>query len=616
MKNHYIPEVDALRGISVICIIFYHFGITMSDDPILKSGFIGVDIFIVISGYLITKLLINKNFTYIDFIEKRSRRLFPALLLLMIITIILSYFFLLPQSFANLGQSILANIFFISNFLFFYQSNYWEFPIHTKPLLHTWSLSLELQFYIFILLIFFFRNKIIRNIILCLSISIILLLFPDRFNFNENFSKNFFNDYFLIFGRLWEFLIGSLTAIFLNIKGQFKNCKINDFFKITGIILLLISLTSINSAKNYPNLLTLLPVTGTAMILLSSKTNNNYFIFNNSILIHLGKISYSLYLWHFPIFIFFIYNSHFKIVFWQQIFSLIVIYLFSLASYNFIEIPFYKKKLFDQKKFFILLFFLTIIIFFFSLLISKKIIFPKSNLKYKEVIEKFPEYNFLKTPKRDLLENQFTNSEKVKILICGDSQGFNLAYTLQSNPNIINKYEIEFLGFKNCLEKKNKTIEKANYILSSTQINGRLYNTFEDIKKLNQIITEVYIKKFVIVSQSIEFQTDSDLLLNYLILSDIKQYNIKENINIINKFFYENRKSYVKSNNKNLFNLSKKLNVIFLDKSNYICDEKNKLCFGLDPEGKKTFFDYTHITYDGAIFFGNIIDKTNWLKLN
>ena len=616
MKNYYIPEVDALRGISVICIIFYHFGITMSDYPILKSGFIGVDIFIVLSGYLITKLLIDKNFTYIGFIEKRSRRLFPALLLLMTIIIILSYFFLLPQNFVNLGQSILANIFFISNFLFFYQSNYWEFPIHTKPLLHTWSLSLELQFYIFIVLIFFFKNKITRTLVLCLTISIMLLLFSDKFNFNENSNKNFFNDYFLIFGRLWEFLMGSLTALFLNNNGPLKNNKIIDLFRVTGIILLLISLTSINSARNYPNLLTLLPVIGTAMILLSSKTNYNYFILNNSILIHLGKISYSLYLWHFPIFIFFIYNSDFKIVFWQQIFSLIVIYLFSLASYKFIETPFYKKKLLNQKKFFILLFFLTIIIFFFSLLISKKIILPKSNLKYKEVIEKFPEYNFLKTPERDLIENQFTNSEKIKILICGDSQGFNLAYTLQSNTNIIDKYEIEFLGFKNCLEKKNKTIEKANYILSSTQINGRLYNTFEDIKKLHQIITEVYKKKFVIVSQSIEFQTDSDLLLNYLILSDIKQYNIKENINIINKFFFENRKSYVESNNKNLFNLSKKLNVIFLNKSDYICDEKNKLCFGLDPAGKKTFFDYTHITYDGAVFFGKIIDKTNWLKLN
>lgn len=93
MKKHYMPAVDALRGVSVICIIAYHFGITMSDYPILKSGFIGVDIFIVISGFLITNLLINKNFSYIDFIEKRLRRLFPALLILIIFTIILSFFF-------------------------------------------------------------------------------------------------------------------------------------------------------------------------------------------------------------------------------------------------------------------------------------------------------------------------------------------------------------------------------------------------------------------------------------------------------------------------------------------------------------------------------------------
>ena len=118
MKN-YNPEIDCLRAIAAISVIFYHTEIIIFNNLVSKSGFIGVDIFIVISGFVITRLFFNKNFSYIEFAERRSRRLFPALFSTILITVIISYFFLLPQHFVNLGQSILANILLVSNFLFF-----------------------------------------------------------------------------------------------------------------------------------------------------------------------------------------------------------------------------------------------------------------------------------------------------------------------------------------------------------------------------------------------------------------------------------------------------------------------------------------------------------------
>ena len=160
MKNKHNIEIDSLRAIAVIFVIFYHIELKIFDFLFFKGGFIGVDIFIVISGFVITNIFFKDNFSYINFFERRLRRLFPALILLIFVTIIFSYFYLLPQHFYRFGQSIISNTFIISNFLFWFQSDYWDFEIFTKPLLHTWSLSLEFQFYAIIALIFFFLEKI------------------------------------------------------------------------------------------------------------------------------------------------------------------------------------------------------------------------------------------------------------------------------------------------------------------------------------------------------------------------------------------------------------------------------------------------------------------------
>lgn len=183
MSIKYRPEIDGLRAIAVLTVIFYH-----AEINFFKGGFIGVDIFIVISGYVITKLFFFNNYSLNNFIEKRIRRLFPALLLMILTTTLFSYFFLLPIHFMNLGQSLIANMFSISNFLFFYQNNYWDSAVLTKPLLHTWSISLEIQFYIFISVIFaLFRNYFLKIILFFFFISIFLILFFDNTVFEVNF---------------------------------------------------------------------------------------------------------------------------------------------------------------------------------------------------------------------------------------------------------------------------------------------------------------------------------------------------------------------------------------------------------------------------------------------
>ena len=612
MKFKYRPEIDSLRAIAVLLVIFYH-----AEIIFFKSGFIGVDIFIVISGYVITKLFFYKDFSFSYFIERRFRRLLPAIYFMILITTIFSYFFLLPTHFMNLGQSLVANIFFISNFLFFYQTNYWDFSVLTRPLLHTWSVSLEVQFYIFISLMFaLFRNNFLKIILFFFISSIFLLLIMRDINFSINLREFSLNDYFLIFARLWEFLAGSIIAFVLNNKKYLNILNNIKFLQNFGLIIILISLILIESPNNYPNLLTLLPVLGTAIIILNLNSKDSHLILNNSFLLHIGKISYSLYLWHFPILIFFLYNFDFNLNIQNKIYALIITYFVSFLSYKFIELPFYKKNFFSKKYFYLLMIFTSITIISLGVLISDQVIKPKKYLQYTTIKKTFSHYNFSIIPKRELLDNQFTNSSKLKILICGDSHGFDLALALQSNDKIKEKYEIDFDTFGSCINDTTLKIKKSNYVLSSIQIEGKNYNTFEDIEKLYKIVTSKYNKKLVIVGATPEFQTDSDLLLNYLTLNNIGKNDLVKNIESINKFFFNNRKTYIEGINEKLFKISKNLNVIFLNKLDYICKSKNKICYGVDPNGNKNFFDYSHYTNNGATYFGNIIEKINWLKLD
>ena len=618
MKN-YNPEIDCLRAIAALSVIFYHTEIIIFDNLVSKSGFIGVDIFIVISGFVITRIFFKENFSYVEFAERRSRRLFPALFSTILITTIISYFFLLPQHFLNLGQSILANMLLVSNFLFFYQTNYWDFAVFTKPLLHTWTISLEFQFYIFISIIFyFFRKYISKTIVFFFLVSIILLLFASKINFNFNLRELSLNNYFLLFTRLWEFLIGSLIAIILNNKKYFKKLKIRNYLNNIGLILIIISLLLIETPKDYPNLLTIIPVIGTAIILLANNQQSSNVILNNSFLIHLGKISYSLYLWHYPILIFFLYKNNFELNILNKIFALIIIYFVSLGSYKFIEIPFFKKNILTSKNFGILLAIFSIIIFILGSIITKEVIRSKSYSKYKNIINDFSEYNLSdkKGAKREIMIEQFSNSKKIKILICGDSHGADLTMALQSNKNIHKKYEVEFLHFLDCINKEPLIIRSADYIFSSIQLKGKNNLTYNDIKKLYNIVTIKNNKKFVIVGASPEFQTDADLLLNYLTITNIRKEEVINNVNNINEFFFKNKKTYISTINEKLLKISKELDVIFLDKFDLICQEKDKICFGVDLQGNKNFIDYSHFSKNGRVFFGNKIVDTNWLKID
>jgi peptidoglycan/LPS O-acetylase OafA/YrhL len=309
MKLTYRPEIDGLRAIAVGAVILYHAQITIFGYQPFKGGFIGVDIFFVISGYLITSIILKElvttgSFSFKHFYERRVRRILPALLFVMLVSLPFAWMYLLPSSFIDFSKSILYSLGFSSNFYFHYSGQqYGAESGLLKPFLHTWSLSVEEQFYILfpiVLLITFkyFRKYLIHILILGFVISLGLADWGSRNHPSFNF--------YVLPTRGWELLAGSILAYFeINNGHRSKNKTFNLILPTIGLLLIGHSILFFNDEMFHPSFYTLSPIIGVClMIWFSNKDELITKILSTKLFVGIGLISYSLYLWHYPIFAF------------------------------------------------------------------------------------------------------------------------------------------------------------------------------------------------------------------------------------------------------------------------------------------------------------------------
>ena len=243
MKINYRPEIDGLRAIAVFSVITYH-----ARDTFLPGGFLGVDIFFVISGYLITSLILKElkltnKFSFSNFYERRVRRIIPALLGMIILSTFISYITLLPDSFVDFSKSLISSIFSVSNFYFLYTGNlYGAESSLLKPLLHTWSLSVEEQFYILLpvtvfVIYKFFRKHLLISIFSGILISLIFSQYASS-------AHTYFN-FWMLPSRGFELLLGSLLAkLELDNGRELRNSSLtlNRIFQMIGLLLIFYSL--------------------------------------------------------------------------------------------------------------------------------------------------------------------------------------------------------------------------------------------------------------------------------------------------------------------------------------------------------------------------------------
>ena len=614
-------EIVSLRAIAVLLVIFFHV-----DQPILnnifKNGFIGVDIFLVISGFLITSIFLKDNFSVKNFVISRIRRLYPALLFTIFLTLLFFYFVTIPIEFQNMGKSFISSIFGLSNILYFFQSGYWEPLSSSKPLLHTWSLSLEIQFYISYLILFIcLQGRYFKQFVILLTlVSFSLYLFSFIGSFDFFFREQYLNllDFYLLISRFWEFGVGALTCFFYE-----KINKRNNYYFFIGILFILLSI--INNISNfYPNYSILLCVFGSSLIIMFCKQGGKK-IFINDFFNHIGKISYSLYLLHYPIIIFFFYYIGVSKNFVNIFYILISIYFLSLFSYYFIEKPFYKSKILSNKTFLIGCFSLMIIISILSVLIAKSHFKPLKFKEYNLIKSEFK--NNFKEPYRgknsgtDISTNQFDqmNNDKINILIVGASYAWDLYLAFEFNKDLFPRYNFSYNGDSlNVRMKNEEQIEINNFKNTDIYLLASQYlyeEQLEDIEIYKKYLDNLG-KKLAVSSNQIEFYTKGDLLLDTLVKNKIHQKELRiNNFNHFNKIYYHNLKKSVLKTNIKLEQITSELKVPFLNRMSFTCNEIKKECYAFNNSGQKNFFDYSHYTKSGAKFFGKKIHDIGWLDI-
>ncbi|SKA96401.1 Peptidoglycan/LPS O-acetylase OafA/YrhL, contains acyltransferase and SGNH-hydrolase domains [Thiothrix eikelboomii] len=297
---HYRTEIDGLRALAVLPVIAYHAGLAG-----FSGGFVGVDIFFVISGYLITSILLdelkNQSFTLLGFYERRIRRILPALFLVLAVTAAAAWWLLLPHELAAFGRSLMAVSVFASNILFWKESDYFATESEFIPLLHTWSLAVEEQYYVIFPLLLAFLWKFGRQPIGWVLGGLTLLgLVTCEWLWRVDAGANFY----LLPSRFWELLLGALAALYLNKQTPFQGW-ITSVLAVLGLVLILGSIIFLNTSLPFPSRYALFPTLGaTLIILFAAPTNFIGRLLAFKPLVLIGLISYSAYLWHQPLLVF------------------------------------------------------------------------------------------------------------------------------------------------------------------------------------------------------------------------------------------------------------------------------------------------------------------------
>lgn len=296
-KKNYIPDIDFIRALSVLSVIIFH-----NFPSILPNGFFGVDIFFIISGYLITDIIINNlnnnSFSFIAFYKNRVRRILPSLFIFLIILIFFSWYLLFDNELKFIFKNLIASALFIQNYNLAYGSNYFDPSSETNPLVHLWSLSIEEQFYIFYPLMLYLSFKLTPKKIIYSMIILCILSFLYSMYL---LSKNPISTYYLTQSRIWEILAGAIIAMIpkkIRNEKRIKSFKKNIFsiYILCLVIILLFMISPSNT--NHPNLLSLIPILSLCFIVLGIHLEYIKSFFANKILIHIGLISYPLYIFH------------------------------------------------------------------------------------------------------------------------------------------------------------------------------------------------------------------------------------------------------------------------------------------------------------------------------
>lgn len=341
----YRPEIDGLRTVAVIPVILFHAGFST-----FSGGFVGVDVFFVISGYLITTIILSEmeqgTFSIANFYERRARRIVPALFLIMLISMLFAWFWLLPSDMKDFSQSLVAVSLFSSNILFWLETDYYAADSELTPLLHTWSLAIEEQYYLlfplFLMLMWRFRKRwIFGSFLLIAGISLTTAQWGAQHKPTATF--------YLLPTRGWELAIGAGIAFCFLYRTEamrrlLSHKLLDEILAAIGLLMIGYAIFAYDKNTPFPSSYALVPTIGAMLIIVFSSSRTMVGkLLSTKPMVAVGLISYSAYLWHQPMFAFIRYMSFPEPSVLIFLGLIIFTFLFSFLSWKFIEKPFRKK---------------------------------------------------------------------------------------------------------------------------------------------------------------------------------------------------------------------------------------------------------------------------------
>lgn len=592
----YRKEIDGLRAIAVLPVMFFHAGFNF-----IQGGFYGVDVFFVISGYLITSMILhqkfNNTFSIMNFYERRVRRILPALIIVMLACIPFAFFLMQPDDLENFGQSLISTSLMANNILLYLTSGYWDLTSEFKPLLHTWSLGVEEQYYIIfpILIAAMYQTNLRRLFYATLSLTIFSFVsFLYIRGFNEDAA------FYLLPFRFWELGLGACLAILLVYKKLPTNSLIlKESFLLIGMIMIIFPMIQYKNNAEFSGIFYFIVCFGTLLIILfADSTSFIGKILGTRSMVLIGLMSYSLYLWHQPLYAFLrIYSLEEP----QTIYYLVFLVLsfpmafFSLKIENFFR---YKASLKLLTSFIAAGLIVSVsmgIIFYKTIGFHHS--YPELRSEYSESIHqnRNPDKSFLISAANNL-SFEFNNPAAKNLVVIGDSFSSDLINMIKVN-NFFTEFEMikpkyNCVNFNNISSESIGKIEQADLILISYRFleDGRQKECFE--AKIKRIIKSQ--KKFLVIGPK-----DFGYNINAPLRRKLYDFKAKPISDIV--YFNSYLQSIVPKEN-------------FIDLLDILTDNDAGAIALFSEDNKLITYDKAHLTYNGALVTGQKLFTDTRLK--
>ncbi len=450
----YRREIDGLRALAVLPVILFHAGFQT-----FSGGFVGVDVFFVISGYLITTILIedieNKRFSIVTFYERRARRILPALYFLLALVSFVATIMMLPSQLKDYGQSVLATVSFLSNFYFYLKTDYWAQSSEFLPLLNTWSLGVEEQYYILFPVFLFLAWRFGKSRVLLILVLMTLVSFLlSEWGWQNKSLANFY----LAPTRAWELFSGAIAAFTAKKRGIQKNQALS----ILGLVAIVFAIFTFDKTTPSPSRYMLIPVAGTLLfILFAGKNTLVANLLSSNVLVGIGLISYSTYLWHQPILALWrVYKSSIDLSIAERTVIVLSTLVMAYFSYKFVELPFRQKNHISRRVVFASSIIPVLVFGFYGILMQSTQALNDIKLSFltpqaKNLMEKLSEQQIKRSnlweKELKLAEYAYPNDSKFRILFLGDSLSQDLYVVSKQSQAISEIAHVRRLDFdKDC----------------------------------------------------------------------------------------------------------------------------------------------------------------------